>query len=241
MVRAVDGDAPARPRMRGTAVGRRTAAVLVCFVVAAVAGLLIATALGSQRYLLVMPLHTWLARAIVVVASPLLLGVAWFLSTRGRWATIVCVATTVLVQIAGLVAGAGALLLSNLDSERPIYGPEVFAVSPQGRFELVRAVYEYPIWASDFETVKIRSRAGLASRESVAEVLRCGPAYVRFRDVFTYWLVTAEEVSFADETTVRIKWGGPTQFVRFDADTLRLDHTVVLEHCPHRFDVTIPS
>jgi hypothetical protein len=239
-VRAVDAGVPARPRIRGTVAGRRTAAVIVCFVVAAVAGVLLATALGSQRYLLLMPLHTWLARAIVATASPLLLGVAWFLTKRGRRATIACVVTTVLLQIVGLGAGAAALFLSNVESERPIYGPEVFAVSPQGRFELVRAVYEYPIWRGDFEAVKLRSRAGLASRESVMEVLRCGPAYQQFRDVFTYWIVTAEKVSFVDETTIRVKWGGPPQFVRFDAETLRIDHTVVLEHCPHRFDVTVP-
>ena len=214
--------------------------MLVCFVVAAVAGVLLATALGSQRYLLLMPLHTWLARAIVVTVSPLLLGVAWFVATRGRRTAIVCVATTVLVQIAASAAGAASILFSTFESERPIYGPKVFAVSPQGRFELVRAVYEHPVWQGDFEAVKIRSRAGLASRESVDEVLRCGPAYERFRDVFTYWIVTAEKVSFVDETTIRVTSGGPTQLVRFDAGTLRTDRTVVLEHCPHRFDVTVP-
>jgi hypothetical protein len=207
--------------------------VLVCFVVAAVAGVLLATALGSQRYLLVMPLHTWLARAIVVTFSPLLLGVAWFLATRGRWTTVVCVVTTVLVQAAGLGVGALWATFSGFAGESSLRGSEVFAVSPQGRYELVWRLHDYPLTSGRYETVRVRSRAGLASRESAEDLVRCDDS-----DVGRWWVTTASsliaagDVSFVDETTVQVTSGGSTQVVRFDAATLRVDRAVILRHCP---------
>jgi hypothetical protein len=229
----VDGDATVRPRIRGTAAGRRTAAVLVSFVVAAVAGVLLATALGSQRYVLLMPLHTWLARAVVVTFSPLLLGVAWFLTTRGRWTAIVCVVTTLLVQAAGVGLGALWATFSGFAGESSVQSSEVFAVSPQGRYELVWGLHDYPISTGRYETVRIRSRVGLVSRESVEDLVRCEDSKVGRRWVTTASsLVAAGDVSFVDETTIRIASGGTREVVRFDAATLRFDHTVILRYCP---------
>jgi hypothetical protein len=212
---------------------RRTAVVLVCFVVASVAAVLLATGLGSQRYLLLMPLHTWFARAIVVTFGPLLLGVAWFLTTRGRWTTIVCVATTVLVAAAGLGLGVLWTVYSGLSGEHSVRDSQVFTVSPQGRFELVWELHEFALWPGRSESVLVRTRAGLASRESVEDLMTCRNSSLElWPEPRAVTLASAAELSFVDETSIRVRSGGSTQLVSFDAETLRVDRAVSLQYCP---------
>lgn len=216
--------------MRGTMAGRHTAAALVGVVAVAVAAIAVAALLNRQRYVLLLPMATWRARAILVVVAPGLLGLAWWLLARTRRSAIAAASATVLAQAVACVGGYWLLAWSALIEEIPNEGPETIAVSPAGDFELVRTVYRDGLGEGSYEVVRVRSRDGAASRESAAAVVRCRTSYYESPEMVTWHVVTARDVVFVDETT--IDTSHTDRLVRFDPDTLRVDGAVQLPVCP---------
>ncbi|MEH1130872.1 hypothetical protein [Micromonospora sp. CPCC 206061] len=221
---------PGGHRLRGTMAGRHTAVVLVGVVAVAVAAIAVAALLDRQRYVLLLPMATWRARAVLVAAAPGLLGLAWWLLARTRRAAMAAAVTTVLAQAVACFGGYWLLAWSALIEEIPSEGPETIAVSPAGDFELVRTVYRGGLGEGSYEVVRVRSRDAVASRESAAAVVRCRTSYYETPDLVTWHVVTARDVAFVDETTVDVSH--TDQLVRFDPDTLRVDGAVQLPVCP---------
>jgi hypothetical protein len=75
----------------------------------------------------------------------------------------------------------------------------------------------------------------------VEDLVTCRNSFVaRWPETDPHSLITDGEVSFVDETTVRVTANGSTEVVRFDARTLRADRTITLQYCPSNF-VRAPS
>ncbi|REF96436.1 hypothetical protein DFJ67_2418 [Asanoa ferruginea] len=128
-----------------------------------------------------MPFGRWSVVAIVLFTAPVLLGVAAWLVLRPALARTVAV----LAAVSSLVAPCCGLRfvrgpsLYGLDRLEPRV-TEVVALSPDGSFEVVLLRYFEPM--SGFDVLRIRSQAGLFSREGdqdlacfVAPFDRLGP------------------------------------------------------------------
>ncbi|MFD0585097.1 hypothetical protein [Dactylosporangium darangshiense] len=102
--------------------------------------------------------------------APLLLGVAVWLVVRDWVARGIVAGAALLLAGALCVGGIPLSVVFSRSGEGPPVSTTVLAVAPGGRFELVDVRY------SDFgfvrDVLRIRSRAGLRSRES-AQVLAC--------------------------------------------------------------------
>ncbi|MEV0810371.1 hypothetical protein [Micromonospora sp. NPDC050200] len=138
------------------------AAVLTGLVVVAVPAVFVAWR-NPWHYVHLMPFGRSSVVAAVLIAVPVLLGIAAWLVLPARLAWAVAVVATALALVMGwngIQFSMGASLYgyeSDGDSE-------VVAVSPGGSFEVV--VLHYPAFMTGFDVLRIRSRTGLRSREA---------------------------------------------------------------------------
>ncbi|MBM0259391.1 hypothetical protein [Micromonospora sp. 4G55] len=144
-------------------VARRVMAmVLTNLVVVAVPAVLIAWR-NPWHYVHLMPFGRSSVVASVLFVVPALLGMAAWLVLRPAPARAVAVVATVLALVmawGGFQFRTGASLYG-YESDGDI---RVVAVSPGGSFELV--LLHYPAFMTGFDILRIRSRAGLRSREA---------------------------------------------------------------------------
>jgi hypothetical protein len=212
---------PARVRLSGT---RRGRFVAVAFTVAALA------AIGLYALGVVAPTG-YVVLDAVVDSGPLLvvaavvagvsIGVAgWLVFGRGPAAIVVRILTCLLaVAVVGL-GGLWGLLKSGFSGE--ILSTEVVAVSPDGRHEVIlRTEKDYK--GGKWDVVRLRSRAGLLSREADTDLVtvRCVGGIAdagRMRVTFT-----------ADRQVTFEQVNGPAVAVTFD-DALR--PTAYVSFCP---------
>ncbi|MFC8618685.1 hypothetical protein ACFT9M_20045 [Micromonospora purpureochromogenes] len=149
-------------RPTNVALRRVMAAVLTGLVVVAVPAVLVAWR-NPWHYVHLMPFGRSSVVAAVLIAVPVLLGIAAWLVLPARLAWAVAVVATALA----LVMGWNGFQFSMGAS---LYGYEsdghskVVAVAPGGSFEVV--VLHYPAFMTGFDVLRIRSRAGLRSREA---------------------------------------------------------------------------
>ncbi|MCM0676160.1 hypothetical protein NCC78_15895 [Micromonospora phytophila] len=144
---------------------RVIASVLTGLVVVAVPAVFVARR-NPWHYVHLMPFGRSLVGAAALFAAPVLLGIAAWLVLRPVLARAVVVVATVLA----LVAPCGGLLfltgrsVYGLQGVEPYGDTEVVALSPGGSFEVV--LLRYREWMTGFDILRIRSRAGLSSREA---------------------------------------------------------------------------
>ncbi|MEU4479699.1 hypothetical protein AB0F68_16825 [Micromonospora sp. NPDC023966] len=144
---------------------RVMAIVLTGLAVVAVPGVLVAWR-NPWHYVHLMPFGRRPVVATVLFAAPVLLGIAAWLVLRPALARAVAVVATVLALVAPC---SGVLFLSGtslygLHGVEPYGDTEVVALSPGGSFEVV--LLHYREFMAGFDVLRIRSRAGLGSREA---------------------------------------------------------------------------
>ncbi|MGY0004230.1 hypothetical protein [Micromonospora sp. I033] len=152
---------------RPTNVVRRRvmATALTGLAVVAVPAVLVAQR-NPWHYVHLMPFGRSSVVAAVLFAAPVLLGIAAWLVLRPVLARAAAVVATVLA----LVAPCGGLLflpgtsVYGLHGVEPDRDTEVAALSPGGSFEVV--LLRYRGFMTGFDILRIRSRAGLTSREA---------------------------------------------------------------------------
>jgi hypothetical protein len=144
---------------------RVMAIVLTGLAIVAVPGVLVAWR-NPWHYVHLMPFGRRPVVATVLFAAPVLLGIAAWLVLRPALARAVAVVATVLALVApcsGVVFFSGTSLYG-LHGVEPYGDTEVVALSPEGSFEVV--LLRYHEWMTGFDILRIRSRAGLRSREA---------------------------------------------------------------------------
>ncbi|MEU6078706.1 hypothetical protein [Micromonospora sp. NPDC047074] len=153
-------------RQRPMNVSRRrlTAIVLTGLVVVALTAVFVARR-NPWHYVHLMPFGRSLVVVAALFAAPVLLGIAAWLVLRPALARTTVVVATVLA----LVAPCGGLLFLPSPSVHGLHdvephSTEVVALSPGGSFEVV--LLRYREFMAGFDILRIRSRAGLRSREA---------------------------------------------------------------------------
>jgi hypothetical protein len=145
---------------------RVMAIVLAGLVVVAVPAVLVARR-NPWHYVYLMPFGRTPVVAAVVIAAPVLLGVAAWLVLRPALARAVAVVATVLALAMDLTcfqfSTAASLIGFESDGDT-----RVVAVSPGGSFEVV--LLQHREFMTGFDILRIRSRAGLRSREADQDV-----------------------------------------------------------------------
>ncbi|GAA2326736.1 hypothetical protein [Dactylosporangium salmoneum] len=139
-------------------------AVAVCFVT-----LVLLASYNPWHYVHLAPFGRTGTVATTLALAPLLLAGAVWLVVGNRLARAVVAAAATLLMLGSCLAGVAYETLSFVDPEpREV---SVLGVSPDGRFELVDEHYSV-MFMTAVERVRLRSRAGLASRAS-DQVLGC--------------------------------------------------------------------
>ena len=187
--------------------------------------MLVAALLGSvsaNEYLALRFLeHYGWVSALAGIAATLIVAAAVLVTGRRPGATVLR-ALAVLVWL--VVVIAGFLWGGLVDSFAPRrISTDVRAVSPDNRFEIVYQVEQDKATGARFDLLRLRSRAGLFSRESPWDPGICvGQA----ADV-----VSKIQVDFLDGRTIRyVTANGVATIVTFDPRTLKPDHFVNV--CP---------
>lgn len=202
--------------LAGTSRGRWLAAVLALLA----AGLLAVLVLGvpNQGNLLVLrPLQrTWIVPCLGILAGVLLLVGARLVSRSRPASVVIPVVVGVVAVPLCAVAVAWGLFFVNFRNE--ILREEVLGVSPDGRFEVVRQ--DITDWKDVPGTeLRIRSRAGLLSRESALPLASCEGVPAGLRTEFLGDGVV--QLSVPD---------GRSRRTSFDPHTLRPAHLLTV--CP---------
>lgn len=196
----------------GTRRGRVLAAVLVSCVLLGLPTV-VTGYVNHSGYLALRFLQHAVVVAVSAATAAALLFVAGWLVTRKRPASIIIrsIAGVLAVVLCG-VCTLWSVAIDSLQSE--ILKVEVLAVSPDGRFEVIQVVTKD--WKGGMNTdLRLRSRAGLLSRESEWALASCnGNTTDRLR------------ADFADSRSVRVDAGGATVTVGFDAETMKPDRSV---------------
>ncbi|MER7439860.1 hypothetical protein [Micromonospora avicenniae] len=144
-------------------VRKRVMAMTLTGSVVVVVPAVLAAWLNPWHYVHLMPFGRPSVVATVLFAVPVVLGIAAWLVLRPALARGVAVVAAVLALV---VAWRGF----QFSTEASLYGHEpdgeaqVVAVSPAGSFEVV--LLHYPAFIAGFDVLRIRSRAGLRSREA---------------------------------------------------------------------------
>jgi hypothetical protein len=212
---------PARVRMSGT---RRGRFVAVAFTVAALAtvGLYVLGAASPTGYVAldaVVGSGTFLLVA-AVAAGVAIVAAGWLVFGRGPAAIVVRILTCLLAVVVVGIGGLYGLLKSGFSGE--VLATEVVAVSPDDRYEVIlRKEKDYK--GARHDVVRLRSRAGLLSREADTDLatVRCVDGIAdtgRMRVAFT-----------ADRQVVFAQVTGPDATVTFD-EALR--PTAYVSFCP---------
>ncbi|MER7333666.1 MULTISPECIES: hypothetical protein [unclassified Micromonospora] len=146
-----------------TVVHRRVLAMVITgLVVVAVSAVFVASR-NPWHYVHLMPFGRSSVVATVLFAVPVLLGVAAWLVLRRVLARVVAVVATVLALVMAW-GGVQFSLGASLYGYEPDGNTRVVGVSPGGSFEVV--LLHYPEFMAGFDVLRIRSRAGLRSREA---------------------------------------------------------------------------
>ncbi|MGV9809944.1 hypothetical protein [Micromonospora chersina] len=153
-------------RRRMNVVRRRVMAIgLTGLAVVAVPAVLVARR-NPWHYVHLMPFGRSSVVAAVLFAAPVLLGIGAWLVLRPALARAVAVAATAVALVApcsGLLFLPGTSVYG-LHGVEPDRDTEVVALSPGGSFEVV--LLRYREFMTGFDILRIRSRAGLQSREA---------------------------------------------------------------------------
>jgi hypothetical protein len=211
----------------GTFIGSRPGHIVAGILVASALLLLMATVVGSTpsfagEYLALRFLeHYGWVSALAVSAATLIVTAAILVTPRRPAATILRV-LSVLVWL--LIAVAGFLWGGLIDSFAPRrISTHVVAVSPDNRFEVVYQVEEEKATGARDDLLRLRSRAGLLSRESPWDPGICVGVGA---DV-----VSRIHVEFLDNHTIRfVTPNGVATTVTFNPNTLKPDRLV--DVCP---------
>jgi hypothetical protein len=141
---------------------RVMAIVLTGLVVVAVPAVLVAWR-NPWHYVYLMQLGRTSVVAGVLFAAPVLLGTAAWLVLRPVLARVVAGVATVLALVMAWI-GYQASTVASLYGYESDWGTRVVAVSPAGSFEVV--LLHYSTFIASADILRVRSRAGLRSREA---------------------------------------------------------------------------
>jgi hypothetical protein len=204
--------------------GRRWVALAIlggATVLVAVAGLVVAS-YGPWRFVAFIPLEPPLRVALVVAAGLAMLGVAGWVGPANRLAAKT-IAGLVALVVATVVC-AGSVGGSTADVGNQVFARDRIAVSPDGRFALIRLSM-----TPDHYRYRVRTLGRPLDREGSAD-LACTPMSSmsvddssnqtsRLRDVPT---VRVDQARFTDGSHVELRMtDGRTWTVGFDAASLR--------------------
>lgn len=146
---------------------RRLAGVLAGVAAAAVVTVLVADH-NPWRYVHLIPFGRTPVAATVLIFSSIMLGLAVRLFV-GKMRVLWIVGTVATLTVFTCVAGYQIVTVESIFDEVNSDGRRTaVAVSPDGAFDLVK-VY-YVSWGAQYEIFRIRSRAGLTSREAAQDV-----------------------------------------------------------------------
>lgn len=203
--------------LAGTRRGRVLAAVLLVSALLMLWLWLVAIGYSNAGYLAFQ--HGVVLAAFPATAAALLFVAGWLITRKRPASIIIRTIAGVLALLLCAYGTLGGFVLEGLRSE--ILKTDVLAVSPDGRFEVVR-LHTKDLKGAEHDDLRLRSRAGLLSRESPTEFAWCttGPA-------------DADRVraDFVDTLTVRVVGTNDVPVsVTFDAETMRPDRYVDL--CP---------
>ncbi|MFB9176655.1 hypothetical protein ACFFX1_00760 [Dactylosporangium sucinum] len=147
---------------------RRVTAYVLIGSVAVAVPLAGAAAVNPWRYVYLLELGRTPVVVAVLTVAPVLVAVAVGLLTRDRAARIAVGWVAAGLSIVTVCAGGYLSTARSVYGGEPEAGSEIVAVSPDGRFEL--AVRHYPVFMRELDVYRLRSRAGLLSRESRDDV-----------------------------------------------------------------------
>ncbi|MFG1777593.1 hypothetical protein ACGFIR_24550 [Micromonospora sp. NPDC049051] len=199
---------------------RLFAGTLIGMVVLAVLIVLVA-AHDPRHYVYLIPFGRTPVVMAVLMLSPAILGFAvWLLLRKKRAVRILAsavVALTVLMCAVGYRISATDSILEEVSADG---GRTVVAVSPGGDFDLV--VIDHVVLTTRYEIVRVRSRAGLTSREAGQDLACFVETFGQFDPENTF-----ESARFVREyeVEVRTEAGGPWT-TTFDKSTLLAAATV---------------
>jgi hypothetical protein len=142
---------------------RRVMAIVLTVLVAVAVPAVVAAQRNPWHYVYLMPFGRSSVVATVLFAAPVLLGVAGCLVFRRTLAWVVAVVAAVLALVMAC-AGFQFSMAASLYGFESDGESRVVAVAPGGSFEVV--VLHYPAVLTGFDVLRIRSRAGLRSREA---------------------------------------------------------------------------
>lgn len=201
--------------------GRRVIAIFLVGIVAVAVPTVLLSTHNPWHYVYLIPFGRTPRVLTVLVLSPAILGTAaWLLMGKRRrvWAVAgVVAALTVIMCAAGYQISATESILEEVDSNGT---RTVVAVSPDRGFDLV--VVQHVVWTTRYELVRVRSRAGLTSREANQDLV-CFAETLGQLDPET----TFESARFVSEheIEVRTETGEPWK-TTFDPRTLLSARTV---------------
>jgi len=167
------------------------------------------------RLTILFPLsHQAVAIAVLVLAGAFLAATALLrFADNGRRALIALVAC--LVAVPALCVGLPVVALGDVFAPAPIGSTLTMAVSPSGRYSVVKSTSDTP--AGRRTQLFVRTANLFLGRQAATPLAECDT------DPFQHG-VPPESVRFTSETTVALPGGDSTQVVRFDPDTLSPEH-----------------
>jgi hypothetical protein len=193
---------------------RPLAIVLPAF--AAVLVVLIGLALWNPwRLTILFPLsHQAVAVGVLVLAGAFVAATALLrFADNGRRALIALVAC--LVAVPALCVGLPVVALGHAFAPTPVGPTLTMAVSPSGRYAVVKSTYQTA--GGQKVQLFVRTANLFLGRQAATPLAECDT------DPFQHG-VPPESVRFTSETTVALPGGDSTQVVRFDPDTLAPAH-----------------
>jgi hypothetical protein len=198
-------NAPLRSRLR-----RPLAIVLLAF--AGMMVVLVALALWNPWRLTVLyPLsHQPVATGVLVLAGAFVAATAVLATAdKPRRALVAVVAS--LVAVPALCVGVPAVALAGAFRPSPIGGTLTMAVSPSGKYSVVKTTVDDG--SGPKTRLFVRTASLFFGHEAATPLAECD------KDPFAHG-VPPESVRFTSETTVALPGGESTQVARFDPETL---------------------
>ncbi|BCL12648.1 hypothetical protein [Micromonospora sagamiensis] len=196
---------------------RLLAGVLAGVATVAVVTVLVA-AYNPWHYVHLIPFGQTPVVVYVLLFSPIMLGFAVRL-LLGKMRVVWTVGVVATLTVFTCVAGYQIITLESLQEVKPDARRTVVAVSPDGAFDLVEISYVH--WGAQYEIFRIRSLAGLTSREAAQDLACFGMTIGGYRPENTF--VGAR---FVGEHKVEVRTEAEPWTTTFDPNTLMAAETV---------------
>jgi hypothetical protein len=196
---------------------RLLAGVLAGVATVAVATVLVA-AHNPWHYVHLIPFARMPVVVYVLLFSLIMLGFAVRLFV-GEMRVVWMVGVVATLTVFACVAGYQIATAESLQEVKPDATRTVVAVSPDGAFDLV--VVDHVNWGAHYEIFRIRSRAGLTSREASQDLVCFGTTIGGYRPENTF--VGAR---FVGEHKVEVRTEAEPWTTTFDPNTLLSAETV---------------